>query len=211
MSSLIYGLKKAKRALLRLPFMVLLACTVMFSSQSAKAAMVNGTIEFQVLFMNVLDTGGTIIGVDFGDVPTFDVPDGLEPLPDGDISRGGVVASSGDFATAGIGPGSLISLTDFYFDLSTPGPYAQAGNFDFFMTAIAPSTGTGSTVGDFTGSGFLVDTSGGFDNTQVDWSFNANTNIIALVGLNAAPIPLPAAFWLFGAALASLAGLRARR
>ena len=204
------GLQKATRSAGRkslLSAVIGWAFTLM--AGQASAATVTGTIEFQVAFQNVLESS-VIVGVDFGSLsPTFQPADGVF---DNDPSKGVVFLSSGDFAAAGIGPGSLIDLIDFRFDLSTPGPYAMVGTFDFFMTAIVPSGATsGTAMNDFTGSGFLQDGSGTYDDTLVDWSFNANTNTFAVVGLSSTgnPVPIPAGIWLFASAMGGL--LLARR
>lgn len=171
---------------------------------NTQAATVNGTIEFQVTYMNVFELGSEV-GVDFGSLVPFSLADGVF---DTDISTGSVFISTGDFVTAGVVGGSTIFLTDFRFDLTgSPNPVATVGSFEFSMLSLVPP---GAGAPDFTGSGFLHDTSNNFDDTQVDWSFNANTNIFAVVGLSATgnPVPVPGALVLFASALGGLTLVR---
>lgn len=184
--------------------LIVCAMSSLFSGV-ASAATVNGTFSFFVAFSQVT-SGGTPIGVDFGDFPlnTGINPDGVF---DSDISSATISATSGDFV--GLLDPSIL-LKDFSYDLiGVPNPIATSGGFQFSMTSLTPPAvpGGGPGEGDFVGQGVLVDTINGFDPTLIDWTFNDANGVIAIVAIGAvgiAPVPLPAAFWLM---LSSVSGL----
>ena len=90
---------------------VLASTLALVCCATASAATVNGSFDFAAGFAQVLDTGGTPEGVDFGTLPAGPTPTDADGVFDADISSGVITAASGDFATAGLGLGTAILLT----------------------------------------------------------------------------------------------------
>lgn len=199
-SSYFAGIKKA---IVLLP----VALTGVLAATAAQAATVVGSVTLAASFGFVVETGSDA-GIDFVDFglgnpsPSFDT----------DVSTARIQAVSGDFATIGIVPGSFVDVKDFRFDLAgVDNPIVIGSIFEFSITSVVPpSIFSGSGLpgaGDFSGSGVLHDTSGTYDDTLYDFTFNNINGAIALVTNTATgnPVPVPGAVWLFGSALLGLA------
>lgn len=180
---------------------------VIFSVQ-AQAMPVTGSVTLAAGLGFVIESGADA-GVDF---VNFGSPTPADGLIDSDISTAQLTSVSGDFAAVGITPGSLVSVRDFRFDLAgVVNPIVIGSVFEFSITSVVAPTifsGTGAPgAGDFSGSGVLVDTTGFFDDTLYDFTFNNINGSIALITNSATgvgAVPIPGAVWLFGSALLGL-------
>ncbi len=198
---LIFQAKNLVKALL------VLGASALLGSGFANAATVTGTLSFVVAFEQVM-SGGSAIGVDFGDFPLASGID-ADGIFDLDISNATISAVAGDFLTAGLSAGSIMSLKDFRYDLvGVPNPIATTGTFEFSMLSLTPpAIVSGPGGGDFIGAGILQDSSGFYDDTAVDWTFNNVTGQIAIVAIGAAGVavvPLPGSLIFMFSALGGL-------
>ena len=178
---------------------------------SASAATVNGSVTLATSFGFVIESG-VEAGVDFIDFASG----ATNPSPsfDNDISTALVTSIAGDFVTAGITPGTSVDVKDFRFDLvGIDNPILIGSVFTFSITDIIPPSETGTGAGDFSGEGILIDTTGTFDPTIYDFTFNNINGDLALITNTAVgnPIPVPGAVWLFGSALAGMLVARRKR
>ena len=182
----------------------------LFVSTGAQAATVTGSVTLAASFGFVFESG-VGAGVDFVDFGS------AAPSPaafDTDLSPAQLTGVTGDFVTAGITAGSLVSIKDFRFDLvGVSNPIVIGSVFEFSITSVTPpTTFTGVGAGDFSGSGILHDTSGTYDDTLFDFTYNNVNDQIALITNtatgNPSPVPVPGAAWLFGSACIALFGRR---
>ena len=193
-------------------------------ASSANAMTITGMLELNAAQGYAVEDGsGNVVGVDFSD---FGVVANPNPLV-GDLDA---VASDGSpFVPAFTATGGFSALSfvvpganaDFY-------DFTQAGSLetnntlfawdDFILAIDGPigisfPTPAGSLIPvDYNGAGILTSAGGLFDATFATWTVTVDgaggsqLQVIASgVGVPGGEVPLPAAAWLFGSALAGLA------
>lgn len=206
--------KICERAFRRFGSIKHLLLALAFVSGPVSAAPVVGSVTLAASFGFVIESGADA-GIDFVDIGS---PSPALAAIDSDISTAQLTAVSGDFLTVGITPGSFVSVKDFRFDLTgVDNPIVIGSIFEFSITSVVPPTifsGSGAPgAGDFSGSGVLVDTTGFFDDTIYDFTFNNVNNSIALITNTAAGVgvvPVPGAVWLFGSSILGLVTIKRR-
>ncbi len=164
----------------------LVAIMMIAFAGSASAAMISGDITFS------------------GD---FDIDGSLRnatsiSFPGGDFDVDG---TNGDFSS--VSQGDIGTVDNLDFNPFAPGYFGSVGGFDFNLDSVTILVQT-NTFLLLEGMGFV--TGNGIMQTPVSFTFSANVNGPLMdwsAGFTAQPVPVPAAIWLLGSALAAL-GIR---
>mgnify|MGYP003574540567 FL=1 len=180
---------KLRNTLLGLTFLV---------SGTSNAVSINGSLEI---------SGG------FQPIDAVSSPVGLDVATGIDFTTNGlVVGSAGDLTTLF---GSTVTMTDFQFDPDlVPNPVTlwSVNTFSFSMDTVTINTNPRSTTNlSLSGSGTV--SGAGFDPTDGNWEFTANTANGTTFSWSSSTVavPIPAAIWLFGSGLLGMVSIARRR
>ena len=191
---------------------------------TAHAATITGVLELNAAQGYAVEDGSSnIVGVDFSDFGVLANPNPLVGDLDAVASDGSpfipaFTATGGFSALAFVVPGANADFYDFT-DAGSLEPNNVLFAWDDFILAIDGPIGisfptpAGSLIPvDFNGSGILTSAGGLFDATYATWTVTldgaggSQFQVIASgVPVPGGEVPVPAAAWLFGSALAGLA------